>query len=362
MNSESSAGAVLTIDLAALADNWRLLKARLKPGADAAAVVKADGYGLGAGKVSAAIAKAGCKSFFVARLDEGIRLRQILNKGQRIFVLDGVLPGSAKDFAAHDLIPVLNEPGQVREWASATKGQARAALHLDTGMNRLGLSAADLPALQNDLESCGLCLVMSHLACSEEAGNPKNESQLLRFLEMRKNLSHLPASLCNSSGIFLGSGYHFDLVRPGVALYGANPTPGQPNPMRQVVELKGRIVQVRDVDTPETVGYGATHQVLGKTRIATVAVGYADGWLRSLSNRGMGVLAGVRVPLVGRVSMDLITFDVSNVPEVAAHPGAFITLLGNGISVDEAAEKAGTIGYEILTGLGPRYFRRYVGE
>lgn len=357
----TSAGAVLTIDLAALADNWRTLKARLKPGAELAAVVKADGYGLGAEQVGTALAKAGCKTFFVARLEEGIRLRKALPKGERIFVLDGVLPGTAGEFPAHGLIPVLNEPGQIREWASLTQGQAKAALHLDTGMNRLGLSPAELLSLQRELEASGLCLVMSHLACSEETGNPKNAQQLGRFLETRKNLSHLPASLANSSGIFLGEDYHFDLARAGVALYGVNPTPGQPNPMRQVVELKGRIVQVRSVDLPETVGYGATHQVLGKSRIATVAVGYADGWPRALSNRGFGVLGGVRVPLVGRVSMDLITFDVTKAPSDAARPGGFISLLGEGASTDEVAGLAGTIGYEILTNLGPRYFRRFVG-
>lgn len=361
MSSETSAGAILTINLDALAENWRALKARLKQGAEAAAVVKADGYGLGAEQVGAALAKAGCRTFFVARLEEGIRLRQALSKGERIFVLDGVLPGTASEFPAHGLIPVLNEPGQIKEWAPLTQGRARAALHLDTGMNRLGLSPAEMPSLQREIGASGLCLVMSHLACSEETGNPKNAQQLGRFLEARKDLSHLPASLSNSSGIFLSQDYHFDLVRPGVALYGVNPTPGQPNPVSQVVELKARIVQVRDVDLPETVGYGATHQVLGKSRIATVAVGYADGWPRSLSNRGFGVLGGVRVPLVGRVSMDLMTFDVTKAPGGAAKPGGFITLLGDGASVDEVAGLAGTIGYEILTNLGPRYFRKYVG-
>lgn len=362
MTSEAAAGAILTIDLTALADNWRFLRSRLKVGCKAAAVVKADGYGLGAPEAAKALARAGCTSFFVARLDEAIQLRQTLNKGERIFVLDGVLPGTAGEFLHHNLLPVLNEAGQVHEWAAASGGAAKAALHIDTGMNRLGVSHDELPGLQSALETCGLCLVMSHLACAEEAASPKNPEQLRRFLEARKNLSHLPASLCNSSGIFLGPDYHFDLVRPGVALYGVNPIPGQPNPMRQVVNLQGKIIQVHEIDTPETVGYGATHQVMGQSRIATVAVGYADGWLRSLSNRGFGVLDGVRVPLVGRVSMDLITFDVSQAPENAARPGAFITLLGNGISVDEVGEAAGTIGYEVLTSLGSRYFRRFVEE
>ncbi|MBF0270235.1 MAG: alanine racemase [Alphaproteobacteria bacterium] len=361
MNSQAAAGAVLTIDLGALANNWNWLRKRLRIGAELASVVKADGYGLGALQVGAALAKAGCKSFFVARLDEGISLRKALGRGERIFVLDGVLPGTALEFSHHDLIPVLNEPGQIAEWTAKADGKSKAALHVDTGMNRLGLSLAELEAQAPRLDRAGLCLLMSHLACAEESENPKNAQQLERFNQMRRLLPPLPASLSNSSGVFLGADYHFDLVRAGVALYGVNPTPDLPNPMTQVVQLQGKIVQVRDVDLPETVGYGATHKVSGRTRIATVAVGYADGWPRSLSNRGFGVLDGVRVPLVGRVSMDLITFDVTGVPQGAVHPGAFVTLLGEGASVDEAADAAGTIGYEILTNLGPRYFRRFVG-
>ncbi|TAN49343.1 MAG: alanine racemase, partial [Rhodospirillales bacterium] len=312
MNSqEAKAGAVLTVDLDALKENWRRLKARLKPGAELASVVKADGYGLGAEAAGAALSEAGCKNFFVARIDEGIRLREALQGGERIFVLDGVLPGTAREFPHHDLIPVLNEPGQIEEWLNAGKADHPAALHVDTGMNRLGLSAAELDKLMPRLQAARLALVMSHLACSEETDNPKNQEQLKRFKPIAERFPALPASLANSSGIFLGSTFHFDLARGGVALYGVNPTPGQPNPMAQVVKLQGKIVQVRAVDTPETVGYGATHRVGGPALIATVSVGYADGWPRALSNRGFGMLGGIRVPLVGRVSMDLITFDVT---------------------------------------------------
>lgn len=362
MTSIERAGGVLTVDLDALADNWRFMKSRLGPGVKTAGVVKADGYGLGAAMVGKALAKAGCQDFFVARIEEGVGLRQALSGNGRIFVLDGLLCGTAQDFIAHNLIPVLNAPSQIKEWAQASQGKHASALHLDTGMNRLGLTEAELAACESDLKACALALVMSHLACAEEQDNPKNQEQLARFNGMRQGWAQTPAALCNSSGVFLGAAYHFDLVRPGIALYGGNPVPDQPNPMKQVVDLKGKIVQVRDVDLPQTVGYGATHKVTGKTRIATVAVGYADGWPRSLSNRGFGMLAGVRVPLVGRVSMDLITFDVTEVPQGLAHPGAFVTLLGDGISVDAAATAAGTIGYEILTSLGSRYFRRYVGE
>lgn len=361
MSSLEAAGAVLTIDLAALAANWLGLGRRLRPDCRAGAVVKADGYGLGAVPVAKALERAGCADFFVARLDEGLRLRPELSAASRLFVLDGVLPGTARQFMDNGLIPVLNESGQIEEWLRAARGKP-AALHVDTGMNRLGISLGELEGLKPRLEGTGLCLLMSHLACAEESGNPKNREQLDRFMMARSALPGLAASLANSSGIFLGEDYHFDLARPGVALYGANPIPDQPNPMGEVVHLKGKIVQVRDVDLADTVGYGATHKVTGKARIATVAVGYADGWPRSLSNRGFGMLEGVRVPLVGRVSMDLITFDVTQAGPDAARAGNFVTLLGDGISVDDVADAANTIGYEILTNLGARYFRRFVGE
>ncbi|MBT3331776.1 MAG: alanine racemase [Rhodospirillaceae bacterium] len=371
---ERHAGAILEIDLAALAANYKILRDRAD-GAVCAAVLKADAYGLGADRVGPALAAVGCRDFFVAHLGEGISLRQILGPGPTIYILHGPMvqtgSGVEDDFLDHDLIPVLNSPEQLEQWAAKGRklGQPlAAALQIDTGMNRLGLSAAETSALSDAPERLGgidLRFVVSHLACADEADHGMNLEQRQAFDRLRAMLPATAASLANSSGIFLGPDYHYDLVRPGIALYGGNPTPGQPNPMKEVVRLTGRILQVREIDTPQTVGYGATHRATGPRRIATVPVGYADGYLRSLSGRGMGGLAGVSVPIVGRVSMDLITLDVTDVPPAAARPGALIDLIGGGgiavddVAVDNVAARAGTIGYEILTSLGHRYCRRY---
>jgi alanine racemase len=235
-------------------------------------------------------------------------------------------------------------------------------LHVDTGMARLGLSPREFANLADDFDGTRAIrwrVLLSHLACAEAPGHPLNREQYARFLEVRRRLPQMAASLAASSGIFLGPDYHFDLVRPGAALYGVNPRPGRPNPMRQIVRLEARILQIRDVDAGDTVGYGAGHVMAAAGRLATVAAGYADGWLRSLSHRGSGRIGGVRVPLVGRVSMDLAVFDVSAVDPLVARPDAFIELLGDDYGVDDAAADAGTIGYEILTALGHRYHRSY---
>jgi alanine racemase len=232
-------------------------------------------------------------------------------------------------------------------------------------MSRLGLEESDIESLVNEpgrLKPIALRLILSHLACAEEPDNPMNAAQLAAFERARRRLPDAPASLANSSGIFLGAAYQFDLARPGAALYGVNPTLGRPNPMRPVVRLEGRIIQVRDIDRPRTVGYGAAHPVRRRSKIATVAIGYADGYLRSLSGRGKCRLAGIEVPIVGRVSMDLITVDVTDVPANEAVEGAVVEAIGKEHNtVDDVAEAAGTNGYEILTSLGPRYRRRYIG-
>jgi alanine racemase len=328
-------------------------------------VVKADCYGLGAERIAPALAAAGCRTFIVATLDEGIALRRVL-ASEVILVLNGPLPGTEGEYAAHSLVPVLNSLGQITAWsnfAKAGSGAPAAAIHIDTGMNRLGLDEAELDRLAarpEVLAGVRPILTLSHLACADERDNPMNERQRSRFIELATRLPAMPLSLSASGGCFLGRAYHFDLVRPGAALYGLNPTPDRPNPMAQVVRLQGKILQVRDVDSPRTVGYGASHRVTRAGRIATVAVGYADGWLRSLGNRGHGVIGGVTVPLVGRVSMDLTCFDVTAVPPAEAHPGALIDLIGPGQSVDSVAADAGTIGYEILTALGRRHHRRWL--
>lgn len=347
------AGAILEIDLGAIVANWRLLTAEAAP-ALCAAVVKADGYGLGAVRVGGALAAAGCMMFFVATLDEGIALRQALGGPVEIAVLNGPPSGTAADFAEHRLIPVLNDPGQIEGW-----GRGPAILHVDTGMNRLGLSPREFDALVENPPSIAWRAVMSHLACADTPEHSLNETQRAQFEQVRRCLPGIPASLAASSGIFLGPRYHHQLVRPGAALYGVNPQPGQPNPMRPVVRLSAKILQTREIDRGESVGYGAAHVMQRPARLATAGVGYADGWLRSFSDRGCGRIAGQRVPLLGRVSMDLAIFDVSAVDPAFAHPGAMIELLGNDYGVDAAAADAGTIGYEILTSLGRRYHRVY---
>jgi|HubBroStandDraft_4_1064222.scaffolds.fasta_scaffold01996_4 alanine racemase len=359
----ASASAVLEIDLGAITANWRLLARKVVP-AECATVVKANGYGLGGERVAKALADAGCRLFFVATLDEGIALRRALGNDAEIAVLNGPLPGTAAEFVAEDLIPVLNDPGQIKAWQQIAQQQGGlpAMLHVDTGMSRLGLTGREFTAFADDpsrWRAIRWRVLMSHLACADTPEHALNETQRQRFIAARRRMPGVPASLAASSGIFLGSEYHADLVRPGAALYGVNPQPGRLNQLRPVVRLGGKILQIREIDRGESVGYGAAHIMEAPGRVATVAVGYADGWLRSLSRRGCGHIAGTRVPLVGRVSMDLMTFDVSGIDPALAHPGAMIELLGSAYGVDDAAVDAGTIGYEILTSLGARYHRIY---
>jgi alanine racemase len=364
-NPADRAGAILEVDLAGIAANWRLLARRVDP-AECAAVVKADAYGLGASLVAPALTAAGCRRFFVATIDEGIALRKVLPESAEIAVLNGLLPGCVDDFIEFRLVPVLNDPWQIADWrsAAARHGKGPAMVHIDTGMGRLGLTVREFDQLAEELcrpDPIEWRALISHLACSDEPQHPLNGIQLERFVAVRRRLAHLPASLVASSGIFLGPEFHFDLARPGAALYGVNPQPGCPNPMQQIVRLKGRILQTREVDRDQTVGYGALHVMAAPGRLATVAVGYADGWLRSVSQRGWGRVSGRRVPLLGRVSMDLIVFDVSDIDPASVRPGGFIELLHEDYGVDDAAADAGTIGYEILTALGRRYYRVYRG-
>ena len=366
MTNGEHCGAILTIDLDAIAANYRLLRGKLA-GANCAAVVKADAYGLGVGQVAPALAAVGCKTFFVALVDEAIALRQHLGQAD-IHVFNGLAPGSETAFAQHRLTPVLNSLAEIEAWSLFSKVSERplaADIHIDTGISRLGLPPEELDILAAEpqrLDNIQVDIVMSHLACADEPDHPLNRQQLDAFRKARRIAAAARrASLANSSAIFLGPDYHFDLVRPGAALYGVGPLPGKSNPMAQVVSLQGKILQIRSVDTPQTVGYGATHSVARRQRIATVAAGYADGFLRSLSNRGNGYVGDIRVPIVGRVSMDLVAFDVSNLPAEAAKPGAVVDLIGPHNPIDRIAAEAGTIGYEVLTGLGSRYHRVYSG-
>jgi alanine racemase len=375
MTLQSGDQAILTIDLDALVANWRRLGS-MAPDAECAAVVKADGYGLGAAEVGKALLKAGCRRFFVAHSEEALALRQALPDAT-IHILHGPTAGGEAELAAAKLTPVLSTPGQIAAWSAQAKRLGRAlpaALHIDTGMNRLGLTDAEAGAMAADptrLEGIALDFVMTHLACSDEPDHPLNATQRDRFAAWRQRFPQLKGSLANSAGIFLGPAWHHDILRPGIALYGANPLDPSAGPRRaasrmaEVVHLQGKILQVRSVDRDQTVGYGAGYIVEKPGRIATVAVGYADGFSRALSGRGSAIIKGrqghVRVPIAGRVSMDLITLDVSGLSDADCAPGMAVSLLGGGIDLDEQAAAAGTIGYEFLTQLGKRYRRIYKG-
>ncbi len=376
----ASAQAILTIDLGALAANWKLLAARVAP-SECAAVVKADAYGTGAQHAARALAKAGCRTFFVAHASEGARVREALGarKGFRIYVLNGLLPGKAvaKAYFESGLRPVLGSFEELRSWAASARFNARnipAALHVDTGMNRLGVSLDRLGAFLEQTSnavagnSAGVSvdLLMSHFVASEARSDPFNRRQIAAFHKLRKQLSGVPASLANSSGIFLPQKPFFELARPGYALYGGNPTPGRKNPMQPVVRLQAPILQLRDIEAGETVGYNGQWKARRKTRLATIGVGYADGLPRNLMATderagGEAIVAGNRCPFTGRVSMDLTVIDVTDVPEKLLAPGIVAELLGEKITIDDMGARAGTIGYEILTGLGRRYRRVYVG-
>ncbi|HUI16738.1 MAG TPA: alanine racemase [Alphaproteobacteria bacterium] len=364
---QEHAGAVLTIDLAAIRANYRLLQGRLGK-ASCAAVVKADAYGLGAARVAPVLAAAGCTHFFVAHLEEALALSSHLPEGTALYVLHGPPVGAEAELLAHRLVPVLNSLPQLDAWTALARARGRplpALLQLDTGMSRLGLSHEEVKAVIDDparLEGLELRYVMSHLACAEVADHPLNERQLARFRELCRALPRAPASFANSSAVFLGPDYHFDLARPGAALYGVAPTVGRPNPLAQVVSLAARVIQLRTIPAGTSVGYNARWTAPELRRIATVAAGYADGYLRSLSNRATAWFGDTPLPLVGGVSMDTITLDVTALRDGELQPGSLVELIGAHHSIDALAEQAGTIAYEVLTSLGSRYFRRYVGE
>jgi alanine racemase len=371
---ERAAGGVLHIDLDALASNWRTLRDHAG-GAETAAVVKADAYGTGIEKAVPALARAGCRTFFVAHLSEAVRARAAAPDAT-VYVLNGLFSGTCPTHAEFDLRPVLGSFEEIEEWAGFCRAQGRklkAAIHVDTGMNRLGLTVPQGLMLKDlaSLKDFETALLMSHFVSAEESDNPLNTRQIEAFQAVKATLPGIPASLANSSGIFLKEKPHFDLARPGYALYGGNPTPDRDNPMRPVIGLEGRIVQLRWVEADGTVGYNGRWLALDKRRIATVSVGYADGYPRSASARGRSgdellagtaIVAGQPCSFAGNVSMDLIALDVTDVPEAEVKRGDTVTLIGGELTVDEVGRRAGTIGYEILTGLGSRYARTYRGE
>ena len=364
-DAAARAGAVLTVDLAALAANYRLLRDAAAP-AICACVVKADAYGLGVARVAPVLLRQGCRDFFVAHLDEGVALRAILGAGPRIAILHGVPPGTARHARDHDLLPVLNDDEQRDAWRALAARDGRALpaiLQVDTGMARFGFAAGDLAQRLADPDAfrgIALQLLMSHLACADEAGHPANAQQLAAFAAARRGLPDVPASLAASSGIFLGAAYHADMVRPGAALYGVNPRPGTPNPMRPVVRLRARVMQLRDVPAGTPVGYGHRAATTRPSRLATLAIGYADGLLRSSSGHGEAWHGATRLPMLGRVSMDSIVVDAGAAAMLA--PGDLVDIIGPRRDVDAVAAAAGTIGYEVLTSLGARFHRSYHPE
>ncbi|OCJ11877.1 alanine racemase [Rhizobium sp. AC27/96] len=372
----AAAGLRLTVDLGALVENWRDLAHR-SGRARSAAVVKADAYGLGIEDIGETLYAAGARDFFVATADEGASLRLYAPEA-RIFVLCGIWPGMERIFFENDLVPVIASEEQLTFWMSVLSdyGDYPCALQVDTGFNRLGLPMEDALALADDVSrpaSFAPVLVMSHLACGDDPSNAMNRQQLEAFRKVSAAFEGIEASLANSAGIFLGPEYHFDLTRPGIATYGGEAVPGIANPMRPVATAEARIIQTRSVRAGETVGYGRALQLTRESRLAIVSAGYADGYMRSQSSAGVplrqtgiagghGYIAGHKVPVAGRITMDLTIFDVTDLPENLVRAGDYIELFGNNVLLDDAARAAGTIGYEMLTSMGLRHERRYISE
>jgi len=360
---------ILTVDLDAIVANWRKLEKTAVP-AECSAVIKANAYGCGIAPVAKALAGAGCKTFFVATLDEARAARAAVPQAA-IYSLNGFFQNTGEAYAKIDCRPVIGDLNELAEWdvfCRRTGWSGGAAVHIDTGMNRLGLTIQEAQSLIPRINAGdhGITLVMSHLVSAEQLNSPINARQLSAFREIASLFAGVPAALANSSGIYLGAPFQFDLVRPGAALYGVNPTPESDNPMHPVVDLKARIIQVRNVERGDTVGYGGTWTARRPTRLAVIATGYADGYFRAASasdgTRGAEVIvAGKRCPIAGRVSMDLIAVDITDLQPNAARRGHMVTLIGDGITVDELAHHFGTIGYEVLTSLGRRYARIYKG-
>lgn len=363
------AAGVVTIDLARIATNWRALADLVRP-AECAAVVKADAYGLGAARVIPALAAAGCRTFFVATFDEAIIARG-LAPSARILVLDGVLPGAEKAMRAAGVVPVLSSLAEAERWAqlSSSRDESLAcALHVDTGLNRLGLPAGEVRALAANshlLDRLDVLLVMSHLACADDPQSQKNVQQRDIFEGLAPLLPSAPRSLAASDGLMLGAAFHYELVRPGYALYGGQAFLGGAAPVAPAITLHVKILQIRDVAPGQTVGYSATWSPTRAARIAVIAAGYADGLFRHLSRATAGeggfvAIRGQLAPIVGRVSMDLITVDVTDIEGPPPQPGDLVEVIGPSITIESLGAAGGTIGYEVLTSLGRRFHRRYL--
>jgi alanine racemase len=361
----------ITIDLAALGENWRALAALTGPATECGAAVKADCYGIGVDKGLPALWWAGARTFFVATPQEGQEARRLLPDAT-LYILNGLYPGASAFYAAHGLRPLLGSAEELREWAgfaSEALAPLEAALHVDTGISRLGLSREEAHAAADGTLTGSPfrpAMVMSHLACADTPANPMSALQRQRFLELSALFPGARRSLANSAGVFLGPDYHFELARPGIALYGARAAESAQSRLATVVTLEARVLQTHLLRKGETIGYGATYTATADTRVAMIASGYADGYLRSSGSTddrpGAEVFAGgKRLPVIGRVSMDMLGIDASALGEQELARGDFVELFGANLPVDDTAERAGTIPYEFLTGLGHRYARRYVG-
>lgn len=351
--------AKLTVYLSAIQNNYRILCDKTQSSI-CAVVVKANAYGLGLQAVTTSLYESGARHFFVAQLNEAITLRAIATNA-KIYVLNGLFEGEEEEFSSYDLIPCLNHVVQVELWAKHAQyldQKLPSVIHIDTGLNRLGFNVDDFKLLDIPV-GIDLQLLMSHLACADEPLHPMNKTQLDVFLDATKSYPHIKKSLSASDGIFCGTRFHFDMVRPGAALYGLNSRPGMDNPMSQVVRLQVPIIQVREVTNDGTVGYGATKSVNKNQRLATVALGYADGLLRSLSNQGNLYFGDHALPILGRVSMDLITVDISDLPEAVLQTGMYLDVYSPYQTPEQLAKMAGTIDYELFTALGQRFERHY---
>lgn len=356
---------ILEINLKALKSNYRLIKGLVKK-AEVSGVVKANGYGLGAAEVVNSLYEEGCKTFFVAHADEALKIYSLC-PDIHVYVLNGLMTGDVKEFASYpNITPVLNNHYDIKVWQEMAKKTAKklpAAIHIDTGMNRLGLGTDERDTLLKDkslLEGLDIHFIMSHFSSADEKDHPETSRQAQEFAQVMSHFPDVKGCLCNSAGIFVSSEYHYDLVRPGMALYGLNPTPQQKNPMKQVVRLATRILNIQTIKAGEHVGYAASYQAEKEETVATVNMGYADGFLRYLSNKGHLYWNGQACPIRGRVSMDLVTVSIDHLQE-KPNIGDVLEVIGPSQDADTLADAAGTIGYEILTSLGNRYKKKYIG-
>lgn len=364
----SCASARLTIDLKAVQDNWLKL-ASLGQGATCGAVVKANGYGLGCEAVMQALFEVGCRIFFVATIAEGEAARKAFPSAQ-LYVFDGVITGGVERLIRAQLEPVIGSLEELEDWLASghqDQGKLKAALHFDTGMNRLGFSSTEAEKIAAKIQGYAPSLIMSHFISSQIQGSPLNKQQISTFNQICQSFPGVPASMANSSAIFMQEKPFYDVLRPGYALYGGNPTPFAPNPMRNALKLEARILKIRDLAPGETVGYDALWTAQRPSRIATLGIGYADGVHVSASAGnaqigGEAYVAGIFCPFIGRVSMDYIIIDITNTPHNLLKRGDWVELLGESITIDDLAKRSGVIGYEVLTRLGMRYVRRYLKQ